>query len=101
MAQCFLIVPVKNPTKEIVNELMSAIVCFNLLLTDVQSIDVDSHVEFEREDVSNAVGGLTYIQFFQQSLKLNWQQFHLQVYRFKRNFARMTKLIILKNSEWR
>ena len=73
MAQCFLIAPLKNPTKEIVNEIIHVIGCLKLVFTDVISVVVDSNSEngFDCEEYFNAVEALTYLQLGSVNLSVN------------------------------
>jgi hypothetical protein len=73
MAQCFLIVPLKNPTKEIVNEIIHVIGCLKLVFTDVISVVVDSNSDngYGCEEYFNAVEALTYLQLGSVKLSVN------------------------------
>lgn len=73
MARCFLIAPLKNPTKEIVNEVIHVIGCLKLVFTEVTSIIVDSNSNngFNCEEYFDAEEGATYLQLGSVELPVN------------------------------
>ena len=73
MIQCFLIVPLKNPTKEIVNEVLHVIGCLKLVFKDVTSVVVESNSDngFDCEEYFNAMEGTTYLQLGSVELPVN------------------------------
>ena len=73
MAQCFLIAPIKNPTKEIVNEVLHVIGCLKLVFTDVTSVVIDSNSDngFDCKEYFNALEALAYLQLGSVKLAVN------------------------------
>ena len=73
MAQCFLIAPLKNPTKEIVNEVLHVIGCLKLVFTDVTSVVIDSNSDngFDCKEYFNALEALAYLQLGSVKLAVN------------------------------
>jgi hypothetical protein len=73
MTKCFLIAPLKNPTDEIVNEVLHVIGCLKFVFKDVTSIIVDSNSNngFDCEEYFNAVEGTTYLQLGSVKLPVN------------------------------
>jgi hypothetical protein len=64
MANCFLIAPVKNPTIDVVNEIIHVIGCLRLLFSEVFSVVVESNSDngFDCKLHFKAERGLEYLQ---------------------------------------
>jgi len=73
MSNCFLIAPLKNPTKEIVNEIVHVIKCLKVLFNDVISVVVESNSDngFDCEQHFNTVERMIYLQLGSVHLPVN------------------------------
>jgi hypothetical protein len=73
MSKCFLIAPTKNPTKEVITEIIHVIRCLELIFYEVNSIIVESNSDgnFDCQKYLNSAEAITHLQLGSIKLKFN------------------------------